>query len=151
MSLKGKVAQTVMNMMTSYQSTNRSAFRELRTTNESWTTSFMGAGQKKAKTSLELEEGQFVAVYCPKYVELPQIGRVLSVDDSNVEVEWWLGTYSGTWRVWKTREAQKYTIVTEILPRVAVLTGLEFTKAKRLPTAMAHKLKDLYKSALSQE
>ena len=57
---------------------------------------FYGSGTKKSKTSLELEEGQFVAVYCPKYVELPQIGRVLSVDDSNVEVEWWLGTYSAS-------------------------------------------------------
>ena len=92
-----------------------------------------------------------MAVYCPKYVELPQIGGLLSADDSSVEVEWWLGTYSGTWQVWKNRKARKYAIVTEILPRVAVLlTGLEFTKAKRLPTAMVHKLKDLYKSALSQ-
>ena len=46
---------------------------------------------------------------------------------------------------------RKYAIVTERLPRVAVLTGLEFTKAKRLPTAMVYKLKDLYKSTLNSQ
>ena len=76
----------------------------------------------------------------------------LSANGTHVKVEWWLGTYSGTWQVWKNREAQQYVIVTEILPRVAVLlAGLEFTKANRLPAAMVQKLKDLYKSTLSQE
>lgn len=64
-------------------------------------------------------------------------------DDTHVKVEWWLGTYSGTWQVWKNRETQQYVIVTEILPCVAVLLArLEFTKANRLPAAIVQKLKD---------
>ena len=43
-------------------------------------------------------EGDFVALSLFKYEdEIPQIGRVVAVDEINVTIEWWIGSYHTTW------------------------------------------------------
>ena len=32
--------------------------------------------------------------------ELPQIAKVLAIDDDSITLEWWVGTYTGTWAPW---------------------------------------------------
>ena len=49
--------------------------------------------------------GDFVALRLVKYEdEIPQIGKVLEVDNMNVTVEWWIGGYGSVGR--KKKENQ---------------------------------------------
>ena len=50
----------------------------------------------------EVQEGEMIAVYLPQYRdELPTIGKVVSFNEegAKVEVEWYVGSYTGVWRV----------------------------------------------------
>ena len=50
--------------------------------------------------------GQFAAMKLKKYNdEIPQIGKVKNVREKEIQVEWWIGRWNNTWRMWKTRGA----------------------------------------------
>lgn len=52
---------------------------------------------------VEIRTGNLVATTLAKYEdEIPQIRRILKVDNMNVTIEWWIGRYSSTRNVRKT-------------------------------------------------
>lgn len=88
------------------------------------------------------EVGQFVALRLVKYDdEVPQIAKVVGLDDMDVTVQWWLGRYHENWREWKKKDR----VVEEKLPRNAIIkSGITLTRAKRLTKAAVNELKLLY-------
>ena len=85
-----------------------------------------------------------VSLRLHKYeLDIPQIGKIVSLNTLDVTVEWWIGSYSSTWIQWK----EKGTVIEETFPRNAILTdGIEFTKSHRLTKACVKKLKEAYNS-----
>ena len=68
-----------------------------------------------------------------KFKERPLIGRVTSVNATTVAMDWYVGTYTGTWRIWKGRENGKLAVFQEVIELQDVLTAVELTKSMRLP------------------
>ena len=82
---------------------------------------------------------------CEKYIERPQIGQVTALTDSNVTINWFIGTYSGMWKPWRVRSQGKMVYNTEEIPLEDVfLTGITFGKTMRLSSKTVLALKDLY-------
>ena len=48
-----------------------------------------------------------VAVDLKKYDDRPLLGRVVEVREEEVELEWFVGTYSGMWKEWKGRDGRR--------------------------------------------
>ena len=61
--------------------------------------------------------------------EIPQIGKIKDMDDLNVTIEWWIGSYGGTWICWRKERGEP---VFETFPRNAVLCKIHLTKSMRL-------------------
>ena len=39
--------------------------------------------------------------------ELPQIAKVLAIDDDSITLGWWVGTYTGTWAPWIVKSVEQ--------------------------------------------
>ena len=66
---------------------------------------------------------------------MPQIAIVVWMDELNVTVQWWMGSFSDTWREWKERNV----VVKEKFPRNAIIkNGITFTASKRLTRVLLH-------------
>ena len=39
--------------------------------------------------------------------ELPQIAKVLAIDDDSITLRWWVGTYTGTWAPWIVKSVEQ--------------------------------------------
>ena len=85
-----------------------------------------------------------MAVRCMKFKERPLIGCVTSVNSITVVTDWYVGSYSGTWKIWKGRENGKPTIFQEVIKLQDVLATVEFTKSMRLSPKTVSTLKQLY-------
>ena len=60
----------------------------------------------------ELEEGQFLASGLDEFKnELPQIARILMIEEDVMTIEWWVGTYSGTWNPWTVKSIEQTAVV----------------------------------------
>ena len=80
----------------------------------------------------------FVALCLAAYDEVPQIDKVVAIDENDVSVQWWMGSYFDNWREWKE-------VVEERFPRNAIIkSGIVFTSTKRLNKATISELKELY-------
>ena len=77
-------------------------------------------------------------------LEEPQIGKVVSIDQSYVEVEWMTGTYCETWVVCKRTAGRICTTWREKIPIDAVLFPIELTTSSRIPTALKKRLMKAY-------
>ena len=54
---------------------------------------------------VNLEVGQFAALCLHKYDdEIPQLAKILSVSDMEVNVEWWIGGWSNNWSDLRSRQ-----------------------------------------------
>ena len=85
--------------------------------------------------------GEFVALRLSKYDEVPQIAKVIKIDQDDVTVEWWIGSYYDNWREWKQRKQ----VVKESFHRNAVIkSGFTFTASQRLRTSTITELRQLY-------
>lgn len=92
-----------------------------------------------------LEVGMTVACFMLCYVtEEPQIGKVVSIDESHVEVEWMTGTYCEPWVVCKHTAGRICTTWREKITIDAVLFPIELTSSSRIPSAIKEKLKKAY-------
>ena len=85
--------------------------------------------------------GQFAAMKLQKYKdEISQIGKVKNVREKEIQVEWWIGRWNNTWRMWKTKGA----VNIETVPKTAILMApLKLSNSSRIDTVT--KL-DLYDS-----
>ncbi len=96
---------------------------------------------------MKFEVGQYIAVRSSKYNERPLIGCINHIDDyqKSVQFDWYVGTYSGTWREWKGREGRQRVTFTDSVPFTDVIyTNVTFTKSKRLTPSVVTALKQLY-------
>ena len=67
---------------------------------------------------VNLEVGKFAALRLHKYDdEVPQLARILSIGEMEVNIEWWIGGWSNNWSPWKTRGV----INTESVHRNAII------------------------------
>ena len=89
--------------------------------------------------------GSYTAVCCQKYKDfIPQIGKIKSITEGSLLIEWLDGTYTSTWVFWKYRNK----VVTETLPlRATLYSPIIFTKSMRLKSADVTVLKQKYESA----
>ena len=99
-----------------------------------------------------LSDGMFVAVYLEKYRdELPLIARIVSVRSSNVdvEVEWYIGCYSGDWKVCMRGRGRSREAWREQIPKSSILFPVELTKSMKLSKDTVEALKSSYKDILA--
>ena len=103
-----------------------------------------GAVESQSKPTLEIGKakvGEFAALRLAEYDEVPQIGKVIGINDMDVTVQWWMGSYSDNWREWK----RKNVVIEEKFPRNAIIkSGITFTRTNRLPKATVDELRVLY-------
>ena len=85
--------------------------------------------------------GKYVAVACDMYAER---GKVLKIMDSDFELGWMIGTYSGLWGEWKGRHKVQVTDIFSV--EDILLYDIEFTKGMRLSATMQMALKSAYKT-----
>ena len=69
--------------------------------------------------------GEFVAIKSPKFTERPLIGCVTSISSTTVIINWYVESYSGTWKVWKGCENGKPMIFQEVIKLEDVLAIIE--------------------------
>ena len=73
--------------------------------------------------------GDYLAMNIFQYKdELPQIGKVLKIDASRVEIDWLIGSYSGIFTFWKERGV----VIRDIYPLCGVMFPVKFTQSMRL-------------------
>lgn len=97
--------------------------------------------------TLSVKVGDIVACFLEKYTdEEPQIGEVLKVcENSDVEVNWYTGSYSDSWAPCKTRhDGSQYNLWTEVIPTSAILCDIKLSRASRLSMDDKRKLKSIY-------
>ena len=91
-----------------------------------------------------------VAVYLERYRdELPLIGKVTSLsprgDNSEVELNWYMGCYSGTWKVCMRGRGRAREEWKEIVPHNSIiLAPVEFTASMKLKKCIVSTLKEKY-------
>ena len=88
-----------------------------------------------------------VACFIEEYRdEIPQIGKVVEVHDSDseVKIEWWIGTYTGTWRALTKKDGRKTVLWTESVPTASIISEVSFTKSSKLPKAIKEQLQKAY-------
>jgi hypothetical protein len=87
--------------------------------------------------------GNFVALKIQSYCdELPQIGKVVVINETSVTVDWLVGTYSSTFSYWK----EKGEVIQEHFPLRGVICPLKFTTSMRLARPDIAALKNIYTS-----
>lgn len=96
------------------------------------------------KQKQKVKPGSFIAVKSVKYSEKLLIGKVLT--EKPLVIEWWVGTFTGTWKEWVGREDRKRVVYTEQIDETDILCEVTFTPSRRLAPGM--KLKMLYKDML---
>ena len=92
-----------------------------------------------------------IAIYLPQYRdELPTIGEVVNIDEegAKVEVEWYVGSYTGVWRVCTQRKGRATVPWRETIPKESIHFPVNFTKSHRLLKSFIIKLKETYKNKL---
>ena len=85
-----------------------------------------------------------VAVRSTLYKEKPLIGQITKTGRADIQIDWYIGTYSGTWKPWKGREGGKTVTYMETINRNDVIRKVTFTRSMRLSTATTATLKTLY-------
>ena len=79
----------------------------------------------------EITPGSMVACFVPQYRdEIPQIGKLLETNDKEVRIEWWIGTYTGTWRALRER-VDPLSLGLRLFPSPAFFTKLVLQNIQR--------------------
>lgn len=89
--------------------------------------------------------GELVAVMSDKFHDRPLIGSITKIREKDVEIGWYIGTYSGLWKKWMGREDGKVIQITDNIPKKnIILRDIALTKSMRLPQQTIATLKELY-------
>ena len=89
--------------------------------------------------------GEYVAVKSDKYDERPLLGRVTASYKNNFQMDWMVGSYSGTWREWKSRSDRKTVIFNDFINYTnVIMRSVKITASKRLRTDIVQELTRLY-------
>ena len=95
----------------------------------------------------QLAPGMLLAVDVEKYQpEKPQIAKLISIkEQGDIEVLWYYGTWSGSWRVYKVRRGRNTIESKEVIPISTVkLFNFTLTPAGKLKQSIKTKLRDIY-------
>ena len=88
--------------------------------------------------------GNYLSLKIKQYYEdLPQIGKVVKINDSSVTVDWLVGSYSGTFGFWRERGK----VIREVYPLRGIMCHLKLTPAMKLTKVNICSLKKTYLSA----
>jgi len=91
------------------------------------------------------QPGDYVTLKCQKYKEfVPQIGKVVAINEATVKVQWLEGEYDEEFKFWKGRRGK---IITEDFPKRAVIGRINLTASMKLTDKDISNLKDLYDKA----
>ena len=92
-----------------------------------------------------------VALFVESYSdEIPQIGEVLEVNEEDILLHWWDGTYSGSWKALAKRQGRASVPWMELVKRSNVLFEVSLTKSLKLPKATQEKLHKAYEPLLAE-
>ncbi|XP_076817668.1 uncharacterized protein LOC143463139 isoform X3 [Clavelina lepadiformis] len=96
--------------------------------------------------AIELKPNELVAFRpLPKYRERPLVGKVVSFTETEVDVTWWMGTYTKKWYVWSTGKGNARKVEREKISREdVILAGFQFTASNKLPVQVAKTLRRMY-------
>lgn len=98
----------------------------------------------------KISSGMMVACFVVEYRdEIPQIGNILEVTDDQVKLQWWTGTYSGTWTALTRKEGRKSVPWTEIVPLSSILFEVSLTRSSKLSKKIKQKLEKAYQPLLA--
>ena len=75
--------------------------------------------------------------------ELPQIARVLMVEEDLITVEWWIGSYSGTWNPWVVKSVEQTASVHK---NCIVLRNVQLSRSNRLAKQTVDRLRKIYEN-----
>ena len=93
-------------------------------------------------SDVNVQLGSFVALGLDEFKEeLPQIAKVLAIDDDSITLEWWVGTYTGTWVPWLVKSVEQTISVHR---NNIVLRNISLSKSNRLYEPIIDKLKSIY-------
>jgi hypothetical protein len=81
--------------------------------------------------------------------EIPQIGEVLEVNNEDILLHWWDGTYSGSWRALVKRQGRPSAPWTELVKKSNVLFEVSLTKSLKLSKATQERLHKAYEPLLA--
>ena len=90
---------------------------------------------------IHVKEGDFIAVRCQ---ERSLIGKVMEKKEQCVVMDWYIGSYSGTWREWKGKVQGKSVVFFATIENSDILKTVSFTKAMRLNPQTVKDLKSIY-------
>jgi len=85
-------------------------------------------------------------VQCSDYKERPLIGKVTEKGEDEVVMDWYIGSYSGTWREWKGRDNGKTVVFSQTIKSDDILQTVLLTKSMRLQPQTVKDLKNIYSS-----
>ena len=104
----------------------------------------MAARVSRVSNPLEaLKEGVLVAVNIEGYKKVPVLGRVKSVGNENIELEYLKGTWRTEWRPWKLPNG---TIWSDTLPLGCILlVDFKLNDKSKLSNETYKYLKETYK------
>ncbi|XP_071958009.1 uncharacterized protein [Antedon mediterranea] len=101
----------------------------------------------KRKPPQQLDVGAMVATALRRYpTEWPQIGKIFSINNNEVEVVWYTGTYTSRF-VLCEKDGQEWR---EIISKEEVISIFNLTPTSRLPTNVIVKLKELRDDFLNE-
>lgn len=91
---------------------------------------------------IQVQIGEVIAVRSSVYKDRPLLGRVKELRDEEITVEWFMGSYSGTWKEWTGRVNGKRVVYTDTIQNKDIIqTSISFTPTMHLPTAIVTTLK----------
>ena len=105
--------------------------------------------KKSVPEGVDVHVQDFIAITSRVYKERPLIGQVTSIGHvtstgQNIIIDWYIGTYSGTWKPWRGRENGKTVTYTDTIDKKDIIQIITFTKGLRLSTTTVKELKMKY-------
>ena len=92
-----------------------------------------------------IQVGHLIALNVENCQLRPLIARVLNSSDSELEIVWLEGSYTGAWKIAKKKDGHTLVDWTDIVPKQSVLLfDFELTKTNRLRKATVQHLKAAY-------
>ena len=94
--------------------------------------------------SFQVLQDEFVALLCPQYNERPQVAKVKKVHPESVTVEWYDGSWTSSWKLYRYKLGRKTMTWEEDVLKKDAIDKVNFTKSMRLTAQTIRKLKSLY-------
>ncbi len=93
------------------------------------------------------QPGHLVATKVTQYPEEPQIGRVMSIHNDMVTLQWFVGSYDRAWcEAYHTDAEVSFLWIEEIDVKDIIMNDIVLTKGSKLPRRTVEQLKTKYSS-----